>query len=81
MRVSLGTLEIDEDTRKKLGKKLHGSSYLKRDEARDWALGLIDTEIAKLTGATAPAVEPVTSPPDAGHLPEPAPPTAAGTAT
>ena len=59
MRVSLGTLDIDEDTRKKLGKQIKGSSYLKRDEARDWALGLIDQELNKVRDPDAMSQQPV----------------------
>lgn len=116
MRVALGTLDLDEDTRKKLGKVIQGSSYLKRDQARDWALGLIEKELDKIrdkegnkpavppptesngnggdvkqTEMPAPAgqtgpdgnflPEPPTAPPDAGNLPEPAPPTGAAGGT
>lgn len=57
MKVALGTLEIDENTRRKIGKAVHGSSYLKRDQARDWALGLIDDEIARITADPPPQEE------------------------
>ena len=96
MKVALGTLELDEDTRKKLGKATIVSSYLKRDQARDWALGLINGELDKIR-AGSPAVpapvqsngdsqpeylpEPPTAPKDADHLPEPAPPTGAAGGT
>jgi hypothetical protein len=58
VRVSLGTLDIDEDTRKKLGKQIKGSSYLKRDEAREWALGLIDQELDKVRDPSALSQQP-----------------------
>lgn len=45
MRVALGTIEIDEDTRRKLGRAIQNNSYLKRDQAREWALGLIHKEL------------------------------------
>jgi hypothetical protein len=79
MKVALGTLELDDDTRKKLGKVIVGSSYLKRDQARDWALGLINDELDKIR-AGAPAIRPpvAETEPAAGYLPEPPTPVTGG---
>ena len=52
MKVALGTIEIPEPTRKALGKKIKGSSYLKRDEARDHLLGLINRELESVAPAS-----------------------------
>src|SRR6185312_12408305 len=73
MKVALGTLELDEDTRKKLGKATIGSSYLKRDQARDWALGLINGELDKIRAGSPAVPAPVQSNGDSQpeYLPEP----------
>jgi hypothetical protein len=78
MKVALGTIEVPEDTRKQIGKAIKGSSYLKRDEAKAWALGVIEREIDRIVNPskydTPAAEDPPTAPKDADALPEPAPP-------
>lgn len=77
MRAALGTVEVDDETLKKIGKAVKGSSYMKRNEFRDWALSVIEREIEAIKNPTPvePGVAPATAPPDADSLPEPAPPT------
>jgi hypothetical protein len=82
MRVALGTIDIDETTRKKLGKAINGRQYLKRDEARDWALSTVWSAITAATGSNpAPSAEQQAA---LEPLPEPAPavaPTVSGPTT
>lgn len=57
MKFALGTFEITDEQAKVIAKDLgKRGSYVKRDEARDWALGLITGRISALVaGAGVPA--------------------------
>lgn len=60
MRVALGTIEITDEQRRAIYKSLgHRGGYIKRDDAKAWALELINEKIASLTNPPAATDVPV----------------------
>ena len=61
MKVSLGTLEIDEDVKRALGKRIKGSVRVNRNEVREWVLAQVQALLAGgeviLVGEDVPEVE------------------------
>ena len=53
MKFALGTFEITDEQAKVIAKDLgKRGSYVKRDEARDWALSLINGRLNSLSSAS-----------------------------
>ena len=57
MKFALGTFEISDEQANVIAKDLgKRGSYVKRDEARDWALGLINNRLNALNSASTQGV-------------------------
>lgn len=57
MRVALGTVEIDEDRKRKLGKAIKNSVRVNRDEVRAFLLAAVDQAIEDAINPAVAAVE------------------------
>lgn len=79
MKVALGTFEIDDDTRKAIRKELGGKGHATRGEVKDFLLAALNDDVLPNIGQEQEpepeqqpqAATPISSPGEAGTLPEP----------